>query len=154
FNGLSTALGSLSGLRDYSGKVSRKSIAIVVALALLVGLFVPVVIKALDSKFYRLTLGVIVLLMIPIVIYKQVGLKPSKPSPFKKAIGGILLTGSLFLQGIFSGGLGSLVNIVLMGMLGMTATEANITKRWSQLVLNITIIFGVAGSGLIVWRVV
>lgn len=64
-----------------------------------------------------------------------------------------MLTASLFLQGAFSGGLGVLVNIVLMGMLGLTATEANFTKRCSQLVMNTTIIFGVIGSGLIIWKV-
>jgi uncharacterized membrane protein YfcA len=85
---------------------------------------------------------------------KRIGIKPNRPTPVKTAVGSILLTISLFLQGIFSGGLGSLVNIVLMGMLGMSATEANITKRWSQLVLNTTIIFGVLGSHLIVWPAV
>ena len=35
----------------------------------------------------------------------------------------------------------------------MTAIEANITKRWSQLILNITMTIGVLTSGLIVWRV-
>jgi len=38
-------------------------------------------------------------------------------------------------------------------MLGMTANEAHITKRWSQLILNVTIIIGVLGSNLIIWPV-
>jgi uncharacterized membrane protein YfcA len=41
-----------------------------------------------------------------------------------------------------------------MGMLGQTANEAHITKRWSQIILNITIIFGVLGDHFIVWPVV
>lgn len=154
FNGLATTIGSLSGLRGYAGKISRRSIGFIMVLAFLVGLLVPFVIKALDNRFYQLTLGIIILLMIPLMIYKKVGIKPSQPSPIKKGLGGILLTISLFLQGVFSGGLGSLVNIVLMSMLGMTATEANITKRWSQLILNVTIILGIIGSGLIIWQVV
>lgn len=154
FNGLATTIGSLSGLRNYSGKISKRMVAVVMVLAFLVGLLVPFVIKALDNQFYQLSLGIILLLMIPLMIYKKIGLKPARPSTVKKGIGGVLLTVSLFLQGIFSGGLGSLVNIVLMGLLGQSATEANITKRWSQLVLNITIILGIVGSGLIVWQVV
>lgn len=43
-----------------------------------------------------------------------------------------------------------MVNIALMGM---TALEANLTKRWPQLILNTAIIFGVVGSGLILWHV-
>jgi hypothetical protein len=154
FFGLSVTIGALSGLRGYSGEVSRRRVGAIMVLAFAVGLIAPFIIKSFDSRFYQLTLGVLLLLMIPIMIYKKIGIKPSRPSPIKKGVGGILLTISLFLQGIFSGGLGSLVNIVLMSMLGLTASEANITKRWSQLILNITIIFGVIGSGLIVWQIV
>lgn len=154
FLGLSVTVGSLSGLREYRGKVSKRSIGLVMVLAFLVGLVVPFVIKTLESRFYQITMGVILLLMIPLMIYKKMGIKPREPSRAQKGLGGILLTISLFFQGTFSSGLGSLVNIVLMGMLGQTATEANITKRWSQLILNVTIIFGVLGSGLIIWRAV
>lgn len=154
FNGIATTIGSLSGLRSYSGKVSRRRIAAIMVLAFLVGLIVPLVIKSFDSRYYQLTLGIILLLMIPIMLYRKVGIRPLQPSPARKTLGGILLTFSLFVQGVFSSGAGSLVNIVLMGMLGMTANEAHITKRWSQLILNITIILGVIGSGLIVWQVV
>jgi uncharacterized membrane protein YfcA len=154
FNGLAVTIGSLSGLRTYRGQISKKKVGAIMLLAFAVGLIVPFVIKSLESRVYRISLGVILLLMIPLMIYKKLGIKPRQPSLIQKGLGGILLTISLFLQGVFSGGLGSLVNIVLMGMLGMTAAEANITKRWSQLILNTTIIFGVLGSGLIIWRVV
>lgn len=123
-------------------------------LAFAVGLLVPFAIKAFDNRTYRMVLGVLLLLMIPLMACKKVGLKPHKPTRLQKGLGGVLLTVSLFLQGAFSGGLGSLVNIVLMGMLGQTANEAHITKRWSQLILNTTIIFGVFSSGFIVWPVV
>lgn len=154
FNGLAVTIGSLSGLRKYSGQISKRRVGSIMILAFLVGLIVPHIIKSLESRVYRVSLGVILLLMIPVMLYKKLGIKPRKTSVLKASLGGVLLTISLFLQGIFSGGLGTLVNIVLMGMLGQTATEANITKRWSQLVLNTTIIFGVLGSGLIVWQVV
>lgn len=122
-------------------------------LALVVGLFVPFVIKSLDSEVYRVALGIILLLMIPVLLIKKVGIKAHKPKRLQKNVGYVFLTIALFLQGVFSGGLGTLVNIVLMGMLGMTATEANVTKRWSQLILNSTIVIGVLFSGLIMWEV-
>jgi uncharacterized membrane protein YfcA len=154
FNGLAVTVGSLSGLSGYRGKVSKAKIAAVMLLAFAVGLAAPYVIKSFESRYYRLALGILLLLMIPLMVYKKVGVRPARPSRVKQVLGGILLSASLFLQGIFSGGLGTLVNIVLMGMLGMTAAEANITKRWSQLILNTTIIFGVLGAGLIVWPAV
>ena len=154
FNGVALTLGSLSGLRHYQGKVSRLRIASIMALAFVIGLIAPFAIKSLESRWYQLILGIVILVMIPVVIYKHIGtVHQNNPSKARRVAGGILLSASLFLQGTFSGGLGSLVNIVLMGMLGMTATEAQITKRWSQLILNVTIIFGVFGAGLIVWPV-
>lgn len=123
-------------------------------LAFVIGLIALYIITSFESRWYQLTLGVIILAMIPVVVYKHIGTIPRTASSTTRAVGGIFLAISLFLQGAFSSGLGSLVNIVLMGMLGLTANEANLTKRWSQLILNTTIIFGVFRSGLIVWPVV
>ena len=152
-SGLSVTIGSLFGMKSIHGRVSKARVIPVMVLAFIVGLLVPFVIKTMDSEVYQVTLGFILLLMIPVVIFKKVGIKPHHPKLWQKLAGGGLLTLALVLQGVFSGGLGTLVNIVLMGMLGMTAIEANLTKRWSQLILNTTIIFGVIGSGLIVWNV-
>jgi hypothetical protein len=154
FNGLAVTLGSLGGLRVNRSHIRKRGIVAISLLALAVGLIVPAVIKAFESQWYQITLGVIILLLIPVMVYKKVGLKPHRPTGLQKSIGSILLAVSLFLQGVFSGGLGTLVNIVLMGFLGMSAIEANITKRLSQVVLNVVIILGVLGSGLIYWPVV
>lgn len=154
FNGLALTVGSLGGLRVQKSYLRKRGVAVIAGLSLVVGLLVPIVIKAFDSKWYQLTLGIIILLLVPLMIYKKVGLRPHATSRLQKGIGGVLLTISLFLQGVFSGGLGALVNVVLMGFLGMSAIEANITKRLSQVVLNVVIIAGVLGSGLIYWPVV
>ncbi len=153
FSGISSAVGALSGTRKMHGKASKTKIIPIMILAFVIGLIAPFIIKGFESEFYRITLGVIILLMIPVVIYKKVGIKPHHPKLWQKFAGAIGLTLALLLQGIFSGGLGILVNIVMMGFLGMSAIEANITKRWSGLILNITILIGVIGSGLVVWQV-
>jgi len=150
-NGLAITLGSLAGMRSEHGILSRRKVAPVMILALAVGLLVPFVIRGLESDFYRVLLGVFLLLMIPVMVLKKIGVRPHRPTTAQKIGGGVLLTAALFLQGAFAGGLGTLVNVVLMGMLGMSATEANMTKRWSQLVLNVTVVIGVLASGLIVW---
>jgi uncharacterized membrane protein YfcA len=154
FVGLSITIGSLIGMKQAHGRISRAKTIPVMILAFLVGLGVPYVIKTLDGDVYKIALGIILLLMIPIMVVKKVGINARKPKTWQRVLGGGLLTLALILQGIFSGGLGTLVNVVLMGMLGMTAIEANLTKRWSQLILNVTIILGVIGAGLIAWPVV
>ncbi|MDB5178240.1 MAG: rane protein of unknown function [Patescibacteria group bacterium] len=152
--GLAVTIGSLGGMRAEHGRLSRRRVVPVMILALVVGLLVPFVIRSLESEAYRVLLGIILLLMIPVLIVKKVGIEPHQPKLWQRYAGGALLTLALFLQGVFSGGLGTLVNVVLMGMLGMTATEANMTKRWSQLILNITVVLGVLLSHLIVWPIV
>ncbi len=154
FNGVALTIGSLSGLRKQKGRVSKRTVLAIMVLAFAIGLVAPYLIKSLESRWYQLALGIIILVMIPIVIYKHIGTIPRVASPARKTIGGFLLAVSLFLQGTFSSGLGSLVNLVLMSMVGLTANEANLTKRYSQLVLNLTIIVGLLTSGLIVWPVV
>jgi uncharacterized membrane protein YfcA len=151
--GLMITLGSLGSMRSVTRKLTWHKIVPIMLLALAVGLVVPYAIRSLDNDVYRIVLGIILLLMVPIMLIRKVGIEPKKPSRSKAYLGYVLLTGALALQGMFSGGLGTLVNVVLMGMLGMTATEANVTKRWSQLILNITILFGVVLSGLIVWQI-
>jgi len=151
FTGLAVTIGALSGMKSVHGNLSKWRIIPVMVLAFAVGLLVPFVIKSLDSEIYRVTLGIILLLMVPVLLIKKVGINAYRPNIWQKYFGSILLTVALFLQGVFSGGLGALVNVVLMGMLGMTAVEANVTKRWSQLILNTTIVIGVLFSGLIVW---
>lgn len=151
--GLAATIGSLGGLRKTKERVAKRKIIAVMILALVIGIIAPFAILSLESEIYRTILGIILLLMIPLLIFKKVGLKSYHPNTAQKIAGGFLLTLAMALQGIFSGGLGTLVNIVLMGLLGMNATEANITKRWSQLVLNIAVLIGVIGSGLIVWQV-
>lgn len=153
FNGLGVAIGSLSGMGKTSESVSKRRVIPVMVLAFVVGLLAPFVIKSLESDFYRVALGLLLLAMVPFVIYNKVGLRSYKPANWQKYLGGVLLTLTLWLQAIFSGGVGTLVNIVLMGMLGMNALEANVTKRWSQLILNTTIVVGLLSSGLILWQV-
>ena len=151
--GVMMSLGSLTGLKGGEGNLSKRKVMPVMLLALIVGTIAPYIVKSLDAQVYRITIGLLILLMIPVLLKKEIGLRSYKPTTNNKIIGSILLCVSLLLQGVFSGGLGTLVNIVLMGFLGMTAIEANITKRWSQLILNLTMIIGVLTSGLIVWKV-
>jgi uncharacterized membrane protein YfcA len=153
-SGFSVTVGALNGLRKSTSKVAKGKIAAIMLLAFLIGLVSPFAIKSLDNETYRITLGFILLFLIPVVIIRRTGHRSYRPTAKQKTLGGVLLALSLLLQGIFSGGLGTLVNLVLMSLLGMDATEANITKRWSQLILNATIVLGVIGSGLIMWQVV
>ncbi len=150
--GFSISVTSLIGLRKV--KIgSKKELIIIMAIALIIGLLAPFVIKTLDDEVYKRLLGILLLVMIPILLYKKVGIKTTYPSRLKKIFGYFLISISMSLLAVFSGGLGVLVNIVMMGFLGMTALVASVTKRYSQLILNGSVAIGLLSSGLIYWPV-
>lgn len=154
FIGLADALGSLGGMHEMQDRrLWRRALPIVI-LALVVGLCAPFVIRSIDAEIYQKVLGVLLLLIIPVLWVKRIGFKEQRTTKLKRSVGGILLFISLGLQAIFSSGLGMFVNIVLMGLLGMTALEANVTKRYSQIVLNATVGIGMLFSNLLVWPVI
>lgn len=153
-NGLTVSLGALGGLRSQHSSIHWGRVGAIMGLAFGTGLLAPFVIRGLDSDYYRIALGIILLLMVPVMLVKKIGIKPHTPSRLQRVFGYGAVTFALALQGAFSGGLGTLVNVALMGLLGMTVTEAQLAKRWSQIVLNVTVILGVLGSNLIYWPVI
>ena len=88
FNGLAVTIGSLSGLRGYEGKVSRRRIAAIMALAFAVGLAAPFAIKSFESRSYRIALGIILLLMIPVMLSRKIGVEPRKPTAAARSLTG------------------------------------------------------------------
>lgn len=150
--GLTVAAGSLAGMGEVRYSVSKRRVIPVLILALVIGLIAPFIIRSLRSDVYLVVLGVILLLMAPMVVFKKVGLERKDTKRPHRVAGGFLLSLAMMLQAVFGGGLDSLVNIVLMSMMGMDATEANVTKRWAQIVMCLAIIFSLIGSGLIVWQ--
>jgi uncharacterized membrane protein YfcA len=153
FAGLSVTLATLQRLRKEKLH-SRRMVIPIMLLAAVIGLVAPVAIVKLDNEFYRNALGTMLLIMIPFVLLKKVGHEKRQVSDLSKAAGWVLLAVTMLIQGIFSGGMGTLVNLVLMSMMGMSALEATATKRFSQILLNGIIVVFVIGSGLIVWKVV
>ncbi len=148
--GLAVAIGSLKGLHS-ARQSSKQQVAFIMGLALLMGLLSPLVIKNLNGLIYRRILGLLILGLIPLMVWKKTAQPTKHLGLIRKVFGYTLLALSLGLQGIFSGGLGTLVNVSLMTLLGTSALEANILKRYSQLILNTAIVIGVFSAGLIVW---
>jgi len=150
--GLGVTLGSLQGLSK--AKIHRwKPVLLLMLLATVVGLVTPHIITGLDNAAYRKILGGLLLALIPVILIKRVGHVATNPPTWQKLLAIPVLLLTLLLQGVFSGGMGSLVVLTLMGLLGMSALEANVTKRFSQVILNVLIVLGLLGSRLIIWKV-
>jgi uncharacterized membrane protein YfcA len=119
---------------------NRKLIIFLMSLAFLISLIVPHVFNKLSSHVFQMVLGVVMLLMVPVVLRGKHGLESRHTSKMRKIIGGVLAALVFLLQGIFSGGIGALNNIVFISFFGLSALQANATKRISSLALNTFIV--------------
>ncbi|HVI60560.1 MAG TPA: TSUP family transporter, partial [Candidatus Saccharimonadales bacterium] len=80
--GLSLSVGSLGGLQSIPKK-SKKELVAIMALAFVIGLAAPFVITNLDSAVYRRLLGILLLAMIPVLLFKKIGQVEQKSSRLK-----------------------------------------------------------------------
>lgn len=150
--GLSMAVGSLTGMKA-KGKFNKKITLVMIVLSVVIGMVSARLIVNIDEGIYMKVIGVLLILIAPLLYIKKIGHSSQDTSGTKKVLGWLGITVFLVLQGVFSSGLGILVNVAMMAGLGMSVIESNVTRRITQLVMNSVIIVGVFGSGLIVWSV-
>jgi uncharacterized membrane protein YfcA len=79
----------------------------------------------------------ILLVGVPMLYVRNLGLEPKERSRPIKLFGGLLLAAAVVLQAALGSGLGSLQLVVLMGCFGMTALVASATRRAMQLTVAI-----------------
>lgn len=125
----------------------------IMVMAAVIGLIAPQFITRIEGDIYQKLIGLLILSMIPVVHYKKVGLEKKIMSKKHKRLGFVLVGVAFMLQSLFSSGLGMLANLAMAGFLGMSALEANISKRYVQILMNSILILGLIGSGLIIWQV-
>ncbi len=150
--GLAVSLGALRGMKSVKIK-DKILVTILMLLALMAGIISPFIITRLDAEVYKIILGIILLVLAPILYIKKIGHTEKAVNGLRKVFGVSIVAFALGLQGVFSGGLGSLVVIGMTNFLGMSALQANVVKRYVQLVLNSSIVIGLISSGLIIWEI-
>jgi hypothetical protein len=121
--------GDFGGLRSFvkSGHIRKDIIRIMIPIAIIIGLITPLIFAAVDSRGFQIALAVFMILMLPTLFIKKKTLKP--PTRKHKFIGYSLYSVVLFLQGIFSGSVGSLAVYVLTLLFGTSKIETMATRR-------------------------
>ncbi len=124
--GLGGDFGGLIGFAK-SGHIRNDIIKVMLPVAVIVGLITPLVFAVIESRSFQIALAIIMIGLLPSLFIKKKALK--RPTKKHKLVGYFLYSGVLFLQGIFSGGVGSLAVYVLTLVLGTTKIEAMATRR-------------------------
>lgn len=125
-SGLGGDFGGLAGFLK-SDHIRKDIIRVMIPIAIIIGLVTPLVFVAISSKGFQIALAIFMLLMLPTLFIKKKTVKP--PTHKHKLLGYSLYSIVLFLQGIFSGGVGSLAVYVLNLLFGATKLETMATRR-------------------------
>ncbi len=124
-NGLGASLGGLSVFYK-SGHIRMDIVKVMAPIAIVIGFTLPFLFQAIDSVLFQRVMGVMILGMTPLLFVKP---RPRADGTQRKLAGYSTYTVVLWLQAMFSSGIGSLANYVLTLLLGTTKLEANATKR-------------------------
>lgn len=110
-----------------SGHIRKDIVVVMIPIAIIIGLATPFVFSAIEGRGFQIALAIFMILMLPTLFIKKRSIKP--PTHKHKFIGYLLYTVVLFLQGIFSGGVGSLAVYVLSLLFGASKVQTMATRR-------------------------
>lgn len=148
-SGLGGDFGGLAGFIK-SGHIRRDIIRVMIPIAIIIGLITPLVLASVESGGFQIALAIFMILMLPTLFIKKKVIKP--PTHKHKLFGYSLYTVVLFLQGIFSGGVGSLAVYVLNLLFGTTKLETMATRRAIVAVMSPIAVLALLITGFIsVW---
>ncbi len=143
--------GAIAALR---GKIKeyKNFTFLLILIAILVGFLSSYFIRNIKNENLQLVMGIMNLAMIPLMFIKHRGLKSRKGHYVFRTLGVLVIVTVLLLQGTFSSGIGSLVNVFLILLFGYSALEANLIKRQTSIALDVVVLAGLLGSGLINYK--
>ncbi len=144
--------GDFGGLAAFlkSGHIRKDITRVMIPVAVLVGLVTPLVFAAVSSREFQIALAVLMIALLPTLFIKK--RLPKRRTRRHKVAGYSLYSVVLFLQGIFSGGVGSLAVYVLTLLFGTTKLETMATRRVIVAVLSpVTLVSLLIGGYVSVW---
>lgn len=149
------ALGLDAGaIAAFRGKIKahRRFTAYLMLIAAVVGLASSYFIRNIGNQNLQLVMGVMNLVMIPFLFVRHHKLKSRRSHYVLRALSVLAIVTVLLLQGIFSSGIGSLVNVFLILFFGFSALESSLIKRQTSIVLDVVVLAGLLGAGLINYK--
>lgn len=148
--GTGTNFGSVAAFRG-KGLVHRKLVIPFMGITLVCALISSWLIPRLDPIFFERLIGVLLLLVVPTLFIKKAAFQPGPRSRSWIAVGFITYTFTAFLQTLVGTGMGTLVVMTLMFLFGLSALEANATKRVAGTVQAVILLVLLGIQGLVVW---
>lgn len=149
------ALGLDAGaIAAFRGKIKqyRNFTFLLMLLAIIIGFLSSYFIRNIKNENLQLVMGTMNLVMIPLLFIKHRGLKSRRKHYILRSFSIFLIVIILILQGTFSSGIGSLVNVMLILFFGFKVLEASLIKRQVSIALDVVVLAGLLGAGLINYK--
>jgi uncharacterized membrane protein YfcA len=148
--GIGTTVGSIAAFQG-KGLIRTRLVIPFMAIILVCALISAWIIPRLDPLFFEKFIGALLLVMIPTLFIKKAAFQPGKRSRAWIVMGFVAYTLFAFLQTLLGTGMGTLVVLVLMFLFGLSALEANATKRAAGIVQGVLLLILLGIQGLVVW---
>lgn len=143
--------GSIAAYRNKSIKHKSLSLLLIIS-GVIVGFISALAIRHLKNENLQLVIGILSLASIPLLFIKHHEIKSRRRHLLFQGIGFAIIIGLMLLQGIFASGVGSLINVFLIAVFGISVLETNLIKRKASLASDITSIAGLVGASLINYK--
>lgn len=148
--GTGTNFGSVAAFKG-KGLVHKKLVIPFMAITLVCALISAWLIPRLDAAFLQKLIGILLLLVVPTLFIKKAAFQPGARSSRMVAVGFVAYTVFAFIQTLVGTGMGTLVVLTLMFLFGLSALEANATKRVAGTLQALVLIVLLGIQGLVVW---
>jgi len=109
------------------------------------------VIPKIESDIFENIIGVALILLVPTLFINKKAFQPGERTKKWVVVGYALYLFFCMLSALISTGVGSILVLVLMFCFGLSALEANATKRIAQAVQSVLLVVLLALQGLVVW---
>jgi uncharacterized membrane protein YfcA len=149
------ALGLDAGaIAAFRGKIKqyRNFTFLLMLMAIIIGFLSSYFIRNIRNENLQLVMGTMNLAMIPLLFIKHHRLKRRRKHYVLRSLSVVAIVAILLLQGTFSSGIGSLVNVFLILFFGFSALEASLIKRQTSIALDVVVLAGLLGAGLINYK--
>lgn len=149
-SGVGNSFGAFTAFRG-KGLVNKRLAVPFMAITLVCALASAWLIPQIDASFFQKTVGLILILLVPSLFIDKASLQPGERSRPWIVVGFISYTLFSFMQTLFGSGLGAVLVIILMFLFGLSALEANATKRIAQSVQSLILFILLGLQGLVAW---
>jgi len=143
--------GAIAAFRGKIKKYKRFTLYLMLT-AVVVGLISSYFIRNIKNENLQLVMGIMNLVMVPFLFIKHHKLKSRRGHFILRVLSVLAIVAVLLLQGVFSSGIGSLVNVFLILFFGFSVLEASLIKRKASIALDVVVLAGLLGAGLINYK--